>query len=135
MPLSDAAPLPVVDAGAAEVAGEAVTGRPRGRSQAAAKAGTLFLEGVKVKMGAHGVLGQPGSYRRFVVRCPNPDHRANGKACTRSKTYTDEIDADDLVLARLGVWLSKSNSIATREAHKAYAPSPEEVAAYATRLM
>ena len=95
----------------------------------------MFLEGVKVRRDAHGPLGQPGSYRRFVAHCPNPDHRANGKPCTRSRTYTDEIDADDLVLARLGAWLSKSDSIATREAHKAYVPPPEEVAAYAARLL
>ena len=91
--------------------------------------------GVKVKRDAFGVLGQPGSYRRFVVHCPNRDHRANGRVCTRSRTYNDEIDKDGLVLAQLGVWLSKSHSIATREDHKAYAPSPEEVAAYALRLL
>ena len=134
MPVQDVDSLAVVAADNQLVVGGG--GDPGGREagQATAPAAELFLEGVRVRRDAHGPLGQPKSYRRFVVKCPNKAHRENGRACTRSRTLSADVALDNVVLAQLGVWLSRAHDISSRRGHMDFAPPAEEVAAYAARL-
>ena len=79
--------------------------------------------GVKVKREAHGVLGQPKAYRRFVVDCPNRAHRENGRPCKRTRTFSEDVGKDLVVLAKIGVWLSRAHSIGSRQSHRDFEPS------------
>ena len=88
-----------------------------------------MLEGVVLHEEAHGVIGQPGSYRRLVVRCPHH------KSCRKTRSFGVRRVAqsglgDIEPYAFLGCWLS-AHSRLEASAHKHFAPTMAEVVAYA----
>ena len=104
----------------------------------AASAAKRWLEGASVVEETHGVLGQPGSYRRLVVRCTH--HATQGAPCRKSRAFgvrsSGQLGLGDLEpYAFLGAWLREHASFKDSAAHKRFAPSGQQVQAYATERL
>ena len=95
-----------------------------------------ILEGVQVRQDGFGVLGQPGTYRRLVVKCPH--HGSKSSLCGSSRKFDLK---DKKVLASglgdlepyafLGCWLAKASDYASKKEHGQYRPTVAETQAYA----
>ncbi len=115
---------PIADATLAAVA----TGGPSAEPMRA------IVEGVEVHEEAHGVIGQPGSYRRLIVRCGQ--HGGPRAQCRKTRSFgTREGQRSGLgdiePFAFLGAWLKAHSKFEDAATHKRYSPGVEEVHAYA----
>ena len=119
---------------AAEPAGPAVelAALPLGDSNPTRK--RSILEGSEVVEEAHGVFGQPGSYRRLIVSCAH--HGTKKGSCRKTRSFGVRSSAQDLgdlePYAFLGLWLREHAEFADSAAHKKYAPTAAQVRAYAS---
>ena len=94
----------------------------------------VILEGVEVHEEAHGVLGQPGSYRRLIIRCPHHGHNKAPCRKTRSFGVRSAIKSglgDMEPYAFLGCWLRGHARFADVADHKKWGPTSAEVQSYA----
>ena len=95
--------------------------------------------GVWVSEEWHGIMGQPGSYRRYKVRCPLSTSAHKCKSgCQKTRTWgSAQKRPGDLgqyePLAYLGAWLDMRDSYSTQRDHVAFQPSAEQTRAYAQR--
>ena len=110
----------------------------RPEQASAASAAKCWLEGSAVAVETHGVLGQPGSYRRLVVRCMH--HATKGAPCRKTRAFgvrsVGQLGLGDAEpYAFLGAWLREHASFKDSEAHKRFTPTGQQVAAYATEML
>ena len=96
-----------------------------------------FMEGVEVYEEAHGIMGQPGSYRRLIVKCPH--HSTTGNPCRKTRSFgvrsAEKSGLGDMEpYAFLGAWLQAHEQFADGTAHKRFGPSPAQVTSYAVAL-
>ena len=136
LPLADA---PLVEAGQASSASTGQPGQPNlpGQQGGAGQQlnrdnnGPRILEGVKVKVNKHGVLGQPGSYERVVGKCPKCKVERQRSFSVNLENGLGELEP----YAYVGVWLRRRRGFASPDEHKAYKPSPAEVEEYAETVL
>ena len=116
---------------------EAAAAPATGAACAASSAGSeIVVEGVRVRLDAHGVIGQPKSYRRVQINeCPW--HKAPGTRCFQrhlrrnfdTKESRDSGLGDNEPYAFIGAWIRAGQGM-TPEQHGAYRPSRADVLAY-----
>ncbi len=95
----------------------------------------MELDGVPVVEDMFGHAGQPGSYRRIVVRCPctQTTHHVLHKACEKrrglganQRMHFGELEP----FGFLGAWLAARDRFPDRRSHMAYVPNVAAVSAY-----
>ena len=108
---------------------------PAKRPEASSEArNEIWVECCKVASDSWGVLGQPGSYRRYKVKCPVH------QKCETSRSFSDRLAkpsglGDQEPLFFLAVWLKRAVDYTTTAEHKKFKPTPEDTIAYAGEVV
>ena len=92
----------------------------------------MLASGTPVFVEKRGVLGEQGSYVRFVVRCPCHAEAKARRCEKRRNVHADQCRAlgPSEPVAFLGAWVAAAHEHPCRETHVKFTPSPEAVRAY-----
>ena len=131
------APLPIADAAQASDGQVVVHEAAEAVSQRASRKKPYLLEGAELEEEAHGVLGQPGSYRRLRAVCNVATH----VGCKVQRSFSAWFGrasglGDQEPFAFIGCWLraGASFSDASQPSHSQWKPTVAQVQAYAESM-
>ena len=128
----EASPMQIDEPEAQPVERAASPKQDQEMSWASSAGDRLSILGCPVANDCHGALGQPGSYRRYKVKCPLH------KGCHTSRSFSEKLAkpsglGDQEPLVFIAVWLKRAADF-DKPAHKAYKPTPAETVAYAKEV-